>query len=263
MNQPLPLKQRLLAGTPVYGTLVSFGTPPFAEMLSKCGFDFLWLDLEHSSMSLETVHSMLAAMNGSGCEGIVRVPINDPAWIKRALDLGPSGVIIPMVNSRVEAEAAVRACLYPPAGIRGVAAGRAHGYGFSFTEYVARANDDLLIIPQVEHIDAVNVIDEILQVKRIDVVFIGPFDLSGSLGRLGDTTHPEVVAAIDRVVEACQAAGKPVGILAKSAADARHWRTRGFCFLPISVDCLLIGNWMNQMIQAARRQDEPGDVRYV
>lgn len=257
------VKRRLADLEPVYGTIVTFSSPPLAELLSQCGFDFLWLDLEHSGMPLETAHHMLAAMNGSGCEGIVRVPKNDAAWIKRVLDLGPSGVIVPMVNSGEEAENAVRACLYPPAGIRGAGASRAQAYGLRFQEYVERANDDLIIVLQVEHIDAVNAIEEIAAVERVDVIFVGPFDLSGSLGRLGDTTHPEVLEAIDRVVEACRAADKRLGILAKDGADARHWRDRGFNYLPITFDGMIIGNAMKQAVEEAKREVGPSSTRLV
>lgn len=201
-----PVKNKQL-----FGTIYTTGSLQVAEMLPSCGFEWVMIDMEHSAMSLETVQSSLQVL-GKNILRIVRVPGNDEILIKRVLDTGCDGIMVPMVKTREEAEKAVLASKYPPEGRRSVGLTRAHGYGQSSNEYLRSANKDLVIMLQIEHIEAVGNIDSILAVKGIDSIFIGPYDLSASMGLLGQVTHPEVIKTIDFIKHKCSDAGIPYGI---------------------------------------------------
>ena len=193
------------------GTILSLPVPQAAEIMADAGFEWVLIDMEHSSLGLGEVHNIINAA-GDRLLKIVRVPGNDEIWIKRIIDLGCDGILVPMVNTREAAEAAVSSSLYPPAGRRSVGLSRAHRYGPGFGEYVAGANSKLIVMIQIEHIDAVRNLDDILSVNGISAIFIGPYDLSASMGLTGQTGHPEVVAAIDTVKSKCNSARLPWGI---------------------------------------------------
>jgi len=246
------LKPKLAQGKTVIGCVVTLGSPTVAEVLASVGLDFLWFDMEHGPLGLESIQAMLAATNGRGVSPIVRVPWNDPVIIKRVLDIGPEGVLIPLVNTQAEAERAVKACKYPPAGIRGVGLGRAHGYGLDFANYLATADKELMVILQIEHIEAVNNVEKILTVPGIDLLFVGPYDLSGSMGRLGQTDHPEVQEAIGRVVRACQKAKMPLGTFAGTVEAARRAIQRGFQFVSFGVDTAHLATAMRTQLAQIR-----------
>jgi len=207
-----PVKDKLKAGKPSVGTWICMGNPDVSEQLSMLGFDWLTFDLEHGSMTMPDVQRMMQAMSSSECVPLVRVPVNEPVYFKWVLDAGARGVVIPYVNSRQEAENAVRACKYPPEGARGCGPRRASRYYSSLTEYVKNANDDILIVVMIETQTALDNIDEILAVPGIDAVFIGPTDLSLSLGVFQQTDHPKFKSAIQRILEACGTHGVAPGI---------------------------------------------------
>lgn len=213
-------------------------SPGVAEIVADAGFDWLWIDMEHGALDLLTVENILRARGP--CAGIVRAPDNDPVWIKRILDTGCDGVILPHVSSAAAARAAVEAAYYPPRGTRSFGVSRAHGYGPRLQEYVRTAAEETVVIVQIEDGAAVAAIDEILATDGVDAVVIGPFDLSGSLGHLGEITHPDVVAAIARVAEAGRARGVPVGIFAGSPELARDYLARGFSPVAVGVDAMLL-----------------------
>lgn len=193
-----PLKQRLQAGEPALGCWLTFGSAVVAEVLGLAGYDAVMIDLEHGFAGLvETVHC-LQALSAAGAAGLVRVPDNDPVILKRVLDLGVSGVMIPDVGSAEEARAAVAACRYPPAGGRGAAYGmvRASRYGMAREAYLDQADEALLLICQIESVAGLAAIEEIAAVDGVDCLFVGPYDLSGSLGKLGQFSDPDVRAAI-------------------------------------------------------------------
>jgi len=197
-------------GKTAVGIWISIGHPDVTEMLSRVGFDFFMIDLEHGPLSVETAQTLMMTMNGSDTVPFVRVANNDPVLIKRVLDIGAYGVLIPLVNSKQEAINAVRNCKYPPEGIRGIAPRRAARFD---PDYLKTANDEIMIIPQIETAEAVNNIDEILSVRGIDAIFVGPSDLSGSLGLIKEPDrlhHPKTLEAIDRVIKAARKAGVPV-----------------------------------------------------
>ena len=232
---------KLGPAAPPAGTLLTFNAPEVAEMLSLCGFDWLFIDMEHGAIELESAQHMIQALRGA-CSALVRAPENSTVWIKRVMDIGPDGIIIPQVNSAEEARRAVAAAKYPPLGARSVGIGRAHEYGLSFGDYVAQANERVALIVQVEHIEAVRHLDEILQVKGIDAILIGPNDLSGSMNLLGQVKSEPVQAEIRRVKDACQRAGMPFGIFVLNPADAPKEIADGCSFIAVGTDSAFIVN---------------------
>ena len=206
------LKEKLQKGQVVIGTFVGLGHPDVTETLSRLGFDWLLIDGEHAPLGLETMQQMMQAMNGSNCTPLVRPQWNDMVIIKRVLDIGAHGVVIPWVNTKEEAEYAVRACKYPPEGLRGCGPRRAALFD---PDYLKTANDEILIIVQIETRKAVSNIDDILSVKGIDACYIGPLDLSRSFGFYGPQwDNPQYIDAFDKVVAAAKKWGKPAGMFA-------------------------------------------------
>jgi 2-keto-3-deoxy-L-rhamnonate aldolase RhmA len=239
-REPNRLKRKLAAGEVCVGMTITMSSPVVAEILSHIGLDWIWLETEHTAMSDESVLTMLQATNGSDVSTVVRVPWNDKTMIKRLLDTGPDGIIVPLVNTREEAEYAVRAMKYPPWGERGAGLSRAQCYGMHMGEYLTTANDEVLTILMIEHITAVGNIDEILAVRGVDSVMIGALDLSGSMGLLGQTGHPDVEAAVQKVLAASKRAGIPCGIIAIGAESANQRIKEGFTNLIVGLDVLTL-----------------------
>ncbi|HEY9714962.1 MAG TPA: aldolase/citrate lyase family protein, partial [Chroococcales cyanobacterium] len=195
-------RQRLTADSRLLGTIVALSDPASIDTLSRVGYDWLWIDMEHAPLSIDQVRTMLAAKDPA-CPALVRVPNNDVTWIKRVLDIGPEGIIVPHVSSREEAERAVGAAKSPPTGYRSFGPGRASHYGID-SGYTARANQSTAVVVQIEHKSAVTNLADILDVEGIDGAVIGPFDLSGSYGKLGDFSDPEVQDAIELIRTTCK-----------------------------------------------------------
>ncbi len=231
--------QKLRGTSPLLGTLVSLPAPDVSEILSLAGFDWLFIDMEHNTLALADVQRHLQAIRGD-CNGLVRVAENNAILIQQALDAGADGVIIPAVNSAEEARHAVKWANYPPLGTRSVGIGRAHDYGLRFADYVTEANDTTAVIIQIEHIDAVENLDEILSVSGIDGVFIGPYDLSGSMNRLGDVQHPDVKAAIQRIKTGCAQKSIPTGIFTLNPDAIAAEFTSGTRFIAVGTDASFI-----------------------
>lgn len=248
------LKELLKAGKPAIGASLSLPSPPVAEILARSGFDFLWIDMEHSPLNLETVHRAIHATSGTDTVPIVRVPWNLHWLAKPVLDIGAMGVVMPLVTSKEEALEAVRALKYPPEGVRGYGPGfAALRWGLSPPEYAKIANNVIMVILLIEHIDAVNRIDEILAVPGIDVAMVGPFDLSGTMGLLGQTTHPKVQEAVDKVHAAAKKARVPVGILATTPDDINKRLQQGYQFVLVGYDTgFLVGGIRNILGQIKR-----------
>jgi 2-keto-3-deoxy-L-rhamnonate aldolase RhmA len=232
-------RARLRRGDRLIGTMVTLPSPEVAEVLTNVGFDWLFLDAEHGLLDTRDLQGLLQAA-GAGMPGVVRVAAAAEVPIKKALDIGAAGVIVPQVNSAAQAEQVVRLARYSPLGTRGVGVARAQGYGQRLGEYLASANGQVSVIVQVEHIDAVNQIEAIAGVDGIDAVLVGPYDLSASLGRLGDVAHPDVQAAVDQVTRVCHAAGVRLGIFGVSAAALQPYVARGYTLLVAGVDTLLM-----------------------
>lgn len=233
------LKQRIRQGEPLVGSLVTISSPDVTDMLSRVGFDFLWIENEHAPMDTLAAQTLIQAVGGR-CPCLVRIPDKEEVWVKKALDIGCDGIVVPQIRSAEEARRVVEWSLFPPEGRRSVGVARAHGYGMTFQAYVETANEELVIVLQAEHAQAVERIDEIVRVERVDAVLIGPFDLSGSLGVLGQVDHPAVLEAIETIREACEGAGMPLGIFAPDAGTARRYLDQGFTLIALGMDAFFL-----------------------
>jgi 2-keto-3-deoxy-L-rhamnonate aldolase RhmA len=241
-------RERLRGGEKLYGTILNIPSAGIAEILAAAGFDWLFIDTEHGAIGTSALVSILQAVDRDvAC--IVRVPSLDGGAIKRVLDMGAHGIIVPQVETGAEAAEAVRLARYAPDGERGMGLARAHGYGFRFSEYLATANEQVAVIVQAEHARAVENIEAIASVEGIDAVFLGPYDLSASLGRAGDIDHPEVVAAIGRVTDACQAAGVTLGYFGVDAEAVAPYVERGYTLICAGIDCLLLGQSATRLLE--------------
>lgn len=230
-------KSKFVRRERLLGTVISLPLPEVAEMAANAGFDWLFLDMEHGLLDFAVVQRMQMAA-GARCACLARLPSANSVWIKKALDLGIAGIIVPMINTADEAAKVVQHAKYPPMGRRSVGVGRSHRYGANFRVYVDTANDNTTTIVQVEHIHAVGNVEEILAVPGIDGVLVGPFDLSASMGKPGYVDDPEVQAAIAHVLEACKARNKPAGIFMGDADGARRALEQGFNLVACSTDTL-------------------------
>ncbi len=241
---------RMVAGEAKLGLAITINAPEVAEIAAQAGMDWLWLDMEHGSLDVVDVQRACMAAPGSVC--LARVPVNDEAWIKRVLDTGVDGLIIPQVNTAELARRAVDWTMYPPQGRRSVGAGRAHAYGASFETYIQAANRDLLLFIQIEHIDAVNNLDAILDVKGISGVIIGPYDLSASMGLTGQVSAPSVREAIERIRLTCDARNVAVGIFAADEAAARSRLAQGFRMVAAGTDVMFLSAGMGGLVLSLR-----------
>ncbi len=225
------------------GTWITVAHPTLVDLISKQDFDWVCIDLEHSPVSRLELQTAVQIIQGNGKKAFVRVPRNDHTEIKFPLDSGVDGIIIPMVNSAQEAKEALKSCLYPPLGNRGVGLARAQGYGFAFEEHLKKNLEDLIIIAQVEHIQAVREIDQILALKRLNGVFLGPYDLSGSMNLTGQLTHPDVLEAVQTVASKTLASKKLLGAhVIKPTSEAFYdYRNRGYNFIAFSIDTFFLG----------------------
>jgi 2-keto-3-deoxy-L-rhamnonate aldolase RhmA len=251
-----PLKRRLANGETLFGTMAfEFASPGLAPIVAGAGADFILLDMEHSGWSFETVKQQIANAHGVGLAPFVNTAGDDFNLITRSLDLGAFGVMIPVVETRAQAEAVVRATRYPPHGNRGSAFGVAH------TDYrlgdvsatIAAANARTMVIVKLETARGVANADEIMGVPGVDVGFVGHTDLSVSLGRPADFDHPEFVAARDRVLAACLRHGKTAGCLVGSPEWGRAWVAKGFRFVAYLGDIWLLAGALQGGIDAMRR----------
>lgn len=233
-------KRALAARRQQIGLWCTTPGPVVAELLAGCGYDWIVLDTEHSVTDLPDILGMLQAVAPYPVAPVVRPQANDPVLVKRALDLGAQTLLLPYVQSRAEAEAAVRALRYAPRGFRGVSGmTRASRYG-AVADYVQRAEEELCLILQVETGEALDRLDEIARVDGVDAVFIGPADLAASLGHPGNPGHPEVRARIEEAIRRLVALDVPAGILATDPAFARRCIELGTLFTAVGVDLSLL-----------------------
>ena len=252
-------KERMRSGEILLGAAITTPEPDIAEFMGVLGFDWFWIDMEHCPLDFKDVETILQALGRSTAAPIVRVPWNDPVYVKRALDLGPAGVIIPWVNNKEEAEAAVRACLYPPEGMRGCGPRRA-AWRKGFAEYVREANKNVVIVVQIETREAVRNLKEILSVPGIDGTMVGPADLSASLGYLGHPDHPEVTKTIEYIARAHE--GTPVvpGIASNPKDSEDHIRM-GFRLVNVGSDLGFMEMAAKETLRRLRRLLKKGSRR--
>jgi len=250
------LKDKILRGEKVLGTHIQLNGSMTTEIIGNLGFDYLWIDTEHSSLSLEQVEQHLLAARAAGVSAIVRVPNNNPVRLKPILEMGPDGVIVPMVNSYEEALRAVQSCLYPPHGTRGFGPRRASLYGMTpIQDYLEHAADDTMRLIQIEHIDAVHNLKLITTISEIDAYIIGPCDLSASIGKLGAADDAETCALYDEIIATVHAAGKPVGVSCGlcDMAEIARWRSRGIDMISLASETDFIITGARRMLEDMRR----------
>lgn len=247
---------RLKRGDKLLGTMVTLPTAATAEILAGLGFDWLFVDGEHGPLETGELGSILQAVSRDvAC--LVRVPEAAEVPIKKALDLGAAGIIVPQVNTAEQAADVVRFARYAPEGARGVGLARAHGYGMRFKEYVESANREIAVVVQAEHARAVDNIEAIARVPGVDAVLLGPYDLSASLGKTGQVDDPVVVAAIRRVTDACVAAGMPLGYFGVTAAAVKPYVERGYTLIVAGVDTLFLGQGARTLLGDLRAMSAP------
>jgi 2-dehydro-3-deoxyglucarate aldolase/4-hydroxy-2-oxoheptanedioate aldolase len=252
------LKERLIARETLIGSIVSTPCLDVAELMARVGFDYLWVETEHSPMGPVDAQAVVQAIGGR-CPCLMRIPDKQEVWVKKALDIGCDGIVVPHIRSAAEARQIVEWSLYPPDGQRSVGISRAHGYGITLQETIDTANDDLVIVLQAEHADAVKNIASIAQVPGIAAVLIGPYDLSGSLGVLGEIDHPRVLEAIETVRHHCQAWEVPLGIFTTDAAKARMYIEEGFSLIALSMDAFFLWQSAQAALAEARAARREGD----
>ncbi len=234
---------------PVFGAWTSLAHPSITEMFTAAGVDFVGIDLEHSTISQEQAQRIIAAAQAGGAACLPRVASHNGEQIKRLLDSGADGVIVPNVSTRAEVEQIIAWCKYPPVGRRSYGVARAQGYGADFTAYVERWNDRSSLIIQIESVAGVEAIDELLTYEAVDGVMIGPYDISGSMGIPGQLEHPRVAEACARVIEACRRHHKACGTQAiepTEQAVAAALET-GYTFVVLASDVFILWKWSERM----------------
>jgi 2-keto-3-deoxy-L-rhamnonate aldolase RhmA len=236
-------REKLLNGDLLVGSVISIPSPEVAEIFCAAGFDWLFVDAEHGALDPLGSLPLLRAAGNRPC--VIRVPSTDKAWIQKALDMGADGIIIPDVKTAADAAKGVGLCKYPPEGSRGVGIGRAHKFGLQFEEYLESANRTTAVIVQAEHCEAVRHMEDIVRVEGIDAVLVGPYDLSASMGKTGQTEDPEVRQAVEQVRLTCRQRGIRLGIFGLSADAVTPCIEKGFTLLAVGTDA-----WF--LLEAAR-----------
>lgn len=237
------LRHRILKNELTIGSWVTIGHQSIIEIMASAGFDWLTIDLEHSVIDLSKAQELIAHIQASGMSALVRVSKNEEVIIKRVMDAGANGVIVPMVNSGKEAEQAVAYVKYPPAGRRGVGLTRAQNWGLGFQDYKKWLEEDSVVIAQIEHIDAVNNLAKIIDTPGIDGIIIGPYDLSASMGFPGEFDRADVKAALDKVKKICTEKKKTMGfhVIPPDHTKLTEKINEGYKFLAFSIDFLFLG----------------------
>ena len=237
---------------PIIGSWITLNNPSIAEIMADAGFDWLCVDMEHSVTDYYEAQQLITAIQSKGIKAFVRVGENNTRIIKRILDAGADGIIVPSVNSAAEARKAVSAAKYPPIGTRGVGLARAQSYGFCFENYRDTKAKDIKVIVQIEHINAIKELDDILQTEGVDGTFIGPYDLSGSMGKPGQWDEPDVKEAL-RVYEATvEKYDKWIGfhVIQPDYNLVNEKIAKGYNFIAFSLDVLFMGTTVrNQMLE--------------
>lgn len=248
------IRERALSGELLTGTFLNLGSSLTAEIAGQAGFDWVLIDLEHGAGDRSELLLQLQALEAYSAAPLVRLGWNDPVLFKRILDLGASGLMVPFVQTVEEARAAAAAMRYPPAGIRGVASmNRAASFGPGFKDYFEKANSNLLTIVQVESAKTLECVDEIAAIEGVDVLFIGPLDLSVSLGVPTQVDHPSMREALAKVVAACRKAKKVPGLILSNENQIERAVADGFTFLCLSSDGAVVTNGMRQISAALRK----------
>jgi 2-dehydro-3-deoxyglucarate aldolase len=244
----------------VVGSWINSASPIIAEIMAYSGFDFLTVDAEHSSVDIYQTQLMFQAIQAGNqnCHPLVRLPSNEGAIIKKYMDAGAAGVIAPMVNTREIAEEVVSAVKYPPLGTRGVGYSRSNQYGAEFSDAVATDNEKTFVCAQIEHIEGVENLEEILSVKGLDAVLIGPYDLSASMGITGELEHPELKKVQRQILTTCQEFQVVPGIhvVKPNREELRQRLDEGYQFLPFSLDITIISEASKDLLQLIKNEQK-------
>ena len=238
LNNLESFKGKIRKGQLCIGCDITFSDPEISEIHAAADYDFIWIDMEHNPLSLKDVEGHMIAVHGTNTAAFVRVPWNTPVLMKPILELAPAGIIAPMVKTAEEADLAVKSCKYPPKGIRGFGPRRGNYYGKIDTfSYIEQADDQTMVIIQIEHKDAVENLDAILATPGVDGIVIGPMDLSASLGCLGQIDHPDFIKAIDLITEKVSKTDIFYGVSCGYMGEgAKMWIDRGIQWISYSTD---------------------------
>jgi 2-keto-3-deoxy-L-rhamnonate aldolase RhmA len=249
------LKQKMINRELTTGSWITIGSTVVAEIMARSGFDWLTIDMEHSAITLDISQDLIRVIDLCGVVPLVRVGHNQPNLIKRVMDAGAHGVIVPMVNSREDAQQAVRSVKYPPDGFRGVGLARAQQYGHDFEGYRKWNQENSIVIIQVEHIDSVNNLEEILAVPGVDGFLVGPYDLSGSLGVPGEFDHPDVLKALEKIKTISEEKQALSGfhVIPPDPAAFLEKSEDGYKFIAYSLDILFLGQTCRNNITAIKQ----------
>lgn len=249
-----PLKKHLQDRSLTLGSWLTIPHQAVVEIMSSAGFEWLTVDLEHAAIDIQDLANIIGHIQGNGMEALVRVSKNEEVVIKRAMDAGANGVIVPMVKNAEEAKQAVGYVKYPPHGMRGVGLSRAQHYGVGFESYMRWLEQESVVIVQIEHSESVRNLESILAVDGVDGIIVGPYDLSASMGKPGRYDEPDVVQALRTIDELTLKAGKPLGF---HVISSDHQRTlekinSGYTFLAFSLDFFFLGDKAREEMKKMR-----------
>jgi 2-dehydro-3-deoxyglucarate aldolase len=247
-------KDKLRRGEPALGGWIMIGHPAVAEIMAGEGFDWIGVDLEHTTTDVHALYQIALALKGTGCDLLARLHSCDPVLAKLVLDAGAAGIIVPSVNTPQQAAQAVAMAKFPPQGTRGASLCRATGFGRNFPDYFANHNDNVLVVVMLEHIDGVQAADAILSTPGVDAALIGPYDLSPSMNLAGQLTHPQVAAAQQTVLDACRRHNVAPGIhvVGVTGDELPRRLAAGFRFVACGIDTLFIRHGCREMLQKVR-----------
>ena len=249
------LKAALLERKLSLGAWIQIGHPACAEIFAEAGFDWICVDLEHGAIGIETMTNIFRTIDAFDCVPVARLPINDPVWICRTLDAGARGLIIPMVKTAEEAEFAISKAKYPPRGERGYGYSRANLHGIDFENYITTANEGIAIIAQIEHKDGIDNLESILQVPDVDGVFIGPLDLSGSYGKVGQLECPEMIDAMQKYLNICEKYKKSAGmhIVRPNPENIKDALKLGYTLIALGLDNVFLDEGATNALKVIRQ----------
>ena len=240
--------KRLRSNEVLTGTLVSLPSPEICELLANIGYDWLFIDAEHGAFNPQQAQTMLQAATPTPC--LIRVPADETIWLKKALDIGAAGVIVPQVHNATQAKKIITNCKYAPAGDRGIGIGRAHKYGIDFERYLKNANEETAVVLQAESSEAVENINAIVALEGVDAILIGPYDLSASMGITSQFEHVEFLNVMKSIKKKADLANMPCGIhvVDPSVSDLKERIAEGYRFIAYSIDSVFLTRSSNNPI---------------
>lgn len=238
------LKQKIRNKQLTLGSWLTIPHQAIVEIMATANFDWITIDIEHSAVDIESIMNIIGHVQAGGMKALVRVYANDEIIIKRVLDAGADGIIVPMIKSKKEAQELVSNVYYPPKGRRGVGLSRAQQYGIGFQDYQKKLEEEIIIIAQIEHVDAIKNLEEILEVEEVDATLIGPYDLSASMGYPGEYHLPEVKKVVEKYDAICKEKNKPMGahVISSDANQTQEKIDLGYTFLAFSLDFFFLGD---------------------